>query len=312
MGAFVGVLMLVGVVALILAAGGSGYDVLAEHLPGAARPLVAVGMIGVLAGVAFKAGAVPVHFWLPDVSAGTSPAMAGFITTVPKLGAVAAAYRLLAEPFAEAGLNVALVVAVVSALSMTLGNLAAFQQSEVLRLLGYSSVSQVGYMFMVVAVAGRSDLAVPALAAYLAGYAVTNVGAFAAAAALPQAQSLEAWAQAARGRPWLVASLVVLLLGLVGTPPAAIFVGKLTVFAAAADGGFAWLMVLAAANTVASLFYYLRWFGPAARATARPRDRRGQTPASVAIAPMAATYVTAVASLAVGVGAGLWLALVAG
>src|SRR5690625_8022810 len=75
MGAFVGILMLVGVAALILAAGGSGYDVLAERLPDAALPLVAVGMIGVLAGVAFKAGAVPVHFWVPDVSAGTSPAM---------------------------------------------------------------------------------------------------------------------------------------------------------------------------------------------------------------------------------------------
>src|SRR5690625_2691335 len=237
MGAFVGVLMLVGVAALVLAAGGSGYDVLAERLPGAADPLVAVGMIGVLAGVAFKAGAVPVHFWVPDVSAGTSPAMAAFITTVPKLGAVAAAYRLLAEPFAGARLDAALVVAVVSALSMTLGNLAAYQQSEVLRLLGYSSVSQVGYMFMVVAVAGRSELAMPALAAYLAGYAVTNVGAFAAAAALPQARTLDAWAEAARGRPWLVASLVVLLLGLVGTPPGRTTVDRAPGAVGAARGG---------------------------------------------------------------------------
>ena len=312
MGAFGGVLMLVGVAALILAAGGSGYDVLAERLPDAALPLVAVGILCVLAGVAFKAGAVPVHFWVPDVSAGAAPAMAAFITTVPKLGAVAAAYRLLAEPFAGTGLNVALVVAVVSALSMTLGNLAAFQQSEVLRLLGYSSVSQVGYMFMIVAVAARSDLAVPALATYLAGYAVTNVGAFAAAAALPQAQTLKAWAEGARARPWLVASLVVLLLGLVGTPPTAVFVGKLASFTAAADGGFAWLMVLAAANSVASLFYYLRWLAPAARGAARPHARRGQTPTKLATAPMIAALGTAAGSVAAGIGAGVWLALVTG
>ncbi|WP_448072932.1 NADH-quinone oxidoreductase subunit N [Georgenia yuyongxinii] len=310
MGAFAGVLMLVGVAALVLAAGGSGYDLLATRLPDAAVPLIAVGVIGLLAGLGFKAGAVPLHFWVPDVSAGTTPAMGAFILTVPKLGAVAAAFRLLVGPFAGASLDAALVVAIVSALSMTLGNLAAFQQSEVLRLLGYSTISQVGYLFMVVAVAGRSALAAPALAVYLAGYAVTNVGAFAAAAALPRARTLDDWAAAARGRPWLVGSLVVLLLGLVGTPPTAVFVGKLAVFTATADGSYGWLLVLAAVNSVASLFYYLRWFGPAVRATARPRAERAPSRAGVATAPMAATYAAAAVSLAVGAGAGLWLALV--
>src|SRR5690625_4884510 len=76
MGAFVGVLMLVGVAALILAAGASGYDELASQLPGAPVGLVALGVLGVLAGVGFKAGAVPVHFWVPDVTAGTAPAVA--------------------------------------------------------------------------------------------------------------------------------------------------------------------------------------------------------------------------------------------
>ncbi|WP_324277012.1 proton-conducting transporter membrane subunit [Blastococcus brunescens] len=156
-----------------------------------------------------------------------------------------------------------LLVAVIAAVSMTLGNLAAFNQTDVLRLLAYSTVSQVGYLFMVVAVAARTDLAVPALTIYLAGYAVTNIGAFAAAAAAPATRTTTDWATAVGHHRWLVVGLVVCLLGLVGTPPTAVFIGKLAVFAAAWDGGLAWLVVVAAINTVASLYYYLRWIAPA-------------------------------------------------
>ena len=316
MGAFVGVLLLVGVASLVLATGGTGYAELAGQLPGAPVPLVALGVIGVLAGVAFKAGAVPVHHWLPDVTAGTTPVMAAYITTVPKLGAVAAAFRLLTEPFAAAPVDVPLLVAVLAAASMTLGNLAAFNQTEVLRLLAYSSISQVGYLFMVVAVAIRSDLAIPALAVYLAGYAVTNLGVFAAAAAVPGSRTIAGWAAAAGPHRWLVASLVVCLLGLVGTPPTVVFVGKLAVFSAAWDGGFAWLVVVAAVNTVASLFYYLRWIAPAAGTAVLPADDSGvggpgrsgvDVRERVLAGPTAVVHTAAVVSLLLGVGSGLWL-----
>lgn len=323
MGALVGVLMLVGIAALILAAGTGNYLELTGALPQAPMPLVAVGVIGVLAGMAFKAGAVPVHFWVPDVTAGTTAAMAAFITTVPKLGAVAAAFRLVAEPFAEIPLDVTLLVAITAAASMTLGNLAAFQQTEVLRLLAYSTVSQVGYMFMVVAVAGQSEYAVPALAIYLAGYAVTNLGAFAAAAALPKVAAIEEWAQSVRPRPWLVPSLAVVLLGLVGTPPTAVFVGKLAIFTATADGNLVWLVVFGAVNTVASLFYYLRWLAPAARAALAGSVKPNQDPAGtearaaadateieVLRGPAAVVHAAAVLSVLLGAGAGAWLAFI--
>ncbi|WP_231851794.1 NADH-quinone oxidoreductase subunit N [Modestobacter italicus] len=317
MGAFVGVLMMVGVTSLVLATGTTGYPDLATLLPGAPAALLAMGVIGVLAGVGFKAGAVPVHFWVPDVTAGTTPAMAAYITTIPKIGAVAAAFRLLAEPFAGVSLDVPLLVAVIAALSMTLGNLAAFNQTDVSRLLAYSTVSQVGYLFMVVAVAGRTDLATPALAIYLTGYAITNLGAFAAVAAFPEARSISDWAAAAGRNRWVVVSLVVCLLGLVGTPPTAVFVGKLAVFTATWDGGLAWLVVLAAVNTVASLFYYLRWIAPAA--VAREAPAGGGTDGSattvtvggaVRTAPVATLHVAAIASVLLGVGSGLWLAVV--
>lgn len=304
MGALVGVLLLVGVAALVLAGNSTGYADLAAALPEAPPALLALGVLGVLAGVAFKAGAVPVHFWVPDVTAGTTPAMAAYITTIPKLGAVAAAFRLLAEPFAGLPLDVPLVIAVVAAVSMTLGNLAAFAQTHLLRLLAYSTVSQVGYLLMVVAVAARSDLALPALAIYLVAYAVTNIGAFAAVAALPTASTITDWAAAGRHR-WLVVSLVVCLLGLVGTPPTAVFVGKLSVFTAAVDGGLTWLVVVAAINTVASLFYYLRWISAAKDRTARTDTGTvGTAPVGGAAAVL---HACAAASLLLGVGAGAWL-----
>ncbi len=322
MGAFSGVLMMIGIAALLLATGSTGYAALASGLPEASAPLVAVGVLGVLIGVAFKAGAVPVHFWVPDVTAGTTPAMAAFITTVPKLGAVAAAFRLLAEPFVAVPVNAPLLVAVLAAASMTLGNLAAFGQTEVLRLLAYSTVSQVGYLFMVVAVAARSDLAVPALAVYLAGYAVTNIGAFAAVAAAPTARTIADWTAAVGRRRWLVVSLVVCLLGLVGTPPTAVFVGKLAVFSAAWDGGLSWLVVLAAVNTVASLFYYLRWITPGAvgsSAHTRRPDEGEPTGPRTAVGtfrrtvqrPAVVLHSAAVGSVLLGIGSGLWLALAA-
>ena len=323
MGAFVGVLLLVGVAALVLASGTTGYSELAALLPGSSPALLAVGVLGVLAGVAFKAGAVPVHFWVPDVTAGTTPPMAAYLTTIPKLGAVAAAFRLLAEPFADLPLDVPLLVAVIAAASMTLGNLAAFAQTDVLRLLAYSTVSQVGYLFMVVAVAARTDLAVPALAIYLAGYAVTNIGAFAAVVATPAARTITDWATAAARHRWLVVSLVVCLLGLVGTPPTAVFVGKLAVFAATWDGTMVWLVVVAAVNTVASLFYYLRWIAPAfagvpavpaaaERAVGTGLRTAAGTAQEVRRGPAVVLHTAAAASLVLGVGAGVWMGVASG
>lgn len=315
-GALSGVIMLVGVSVLVLAGGSTLYADLAAPLSQASTGLVGLGVLGLLAGVLFKAGAVPQHFWVPDVTAGTTPPMAAFITTVPKLGAVVAAFRLVSEPFAQVDLNVPLLVAVVATASMTLGNLAAFTQHDLLRLLAYSTISQVGYLFMVVAVAARSDLAVPALTVYVVGYAVTNVGAFAAVAALPGTRTIEDWSRASARHRWLLVSLVVCLLGLVGTPPTAVFVGKLAVFAAAGDGHMMWLVVVAAVNTVASLFYYLRWLAPAFRAgaDAKPVPSTGGAVAtvvttSVAAVPAVTLHVAAVVSLGVGIGAGAWLTL---
>lgn len=307
MGAFLGIVMLTGTVMLFGVGRSTRYLDLADVLADAPRAAVALGGVGVLAGLLFKLGAVPAHFWVPDVAEGATTTVAAFVTTVPKVGAVIAILRLLDGPLGNGPGSWPLVVALLSAASMTLGNLAAFFQDSVKRLLGYSAVSQVGYLLMVPVVIGRSDLALPALALYLAAYAVTNVGAFAVVAAAGLGPQLADWRGFARRSPALAIALLVCLLGLVGTPPTGVFVGKLAVFSATADGGYGWLVVVAAVNTVISLFYYLRWLAPIFR-----MDSPVRSESVLAGAPepwsQAAALTAAVVSVLVGLGAGLLLA----
>ncbi|THJ66447.1 NADH-quinone oxidoreductase subunit N [Arthrobacter echini] len=259
LGAFLGIALLLGITILYALAGASSYDQLRAGLADAPSGAIAAGLLGVLAGIAFKAGAVPGHFWVPDASQGAGVAVAAFLTTVPKIGALVAAYRLLST--LPDSVDAPLVIAVLAAASMTIGNFAAFSQTNVRRLLGWSTVSQAGYLLVPVAVAGASDLALPSLLFYLGAYALSNIGAFAVVAATGH-DEVGQYRGLARRSPWLAGVLVVSLLSLVGTPPTVVFVGKLTTFAAGWDGGLAWLVVVAALNTVASLFYYLRWLAP--------------------------------------------------
>lgn len=307
LGALIGIALLAGVAVLYGLAGATTYIGLETRLPNAPGAAVAVGLVGILAGLMFKAGGVPGHFWVPDAAQGAGITVAAFLTTVPKIGALVAAYRLLAA--LPATVDWPLLIAVLAAASMTLGNLAAFTQTDPRRLLGWSTVSQVGYLLLPVAVAGHSALAQSSLLLYLAGYAVTNLGAFAVVAALPRRRTLTDYRGLSASHPWLTAALVVSLLGLVGTPPTAVFVGKLTTFSAAWDDGMAWLVALAAANTVASLFYYLRWIIPAFQRRQSPEplpasDTSGRNwAAGTAVGSGGLTLV-------LGLGAGLVLALV--
>ncbi|MGI5167174.1 NADH-quinone oxidoreductase subunit N [Spirillospora sp. CA-253888] len=307
MGAFFGIFMLAGITLLYGAGRATSYEALGTGPNG----VVAVGVVGLLAGLFFKAGIVPAHFWVPDVAEGASRVAAAFVTTVPKVGAFAALYRVTVE--FEGGLDLPLLLAIVAAVTMTLGNLAAFGQDNVRRLLGYSTISQAGYLLVPVAMAtaARGGPAEPALLYYLAAYAVTNIGAFAVVVAAGR-DELEGYRGFARRSPLVAVSLVVCLLGLIGTPPTAVFVGKLLMFGAAVDGGYAWLAVVAAVNSVASVFYYLRWVVPM---FARGGEGAGEgtgTGAGAGVVDRSAAalaVVAAVVSVIVGVGSGVVLAL---
>lgn len=261
-GAFANTLLLVGVALMFGLVGGTRLAEIAPALVAAPHaPLLPIGLVLLVVGIAFKLGAVPAHPWVPDVVQGAPVPSAAFLTVVPKIGAAVALARLL-HAFPSDVVGWQPLVAVLSVATMTLGNLMALWQTDLRRLLGWSSVSQAGYALMAVAVLGLSRQAVPALLFFLAGYAAANVAAFAAVAHLRGRTALGHYRGLARVRPWVAAALVLSLLSLVGIPPLGGFVGKLALFLAAIDGGYTWLAVAAVANTVVSLFYYLRVIAP--------------------------------------------------
>jgi len=270
---------------------------LAGALPGADATALVTGTALVVLGLAFKLGAVPAHAWVPDVADGAPAPVAAFLTVAPKVGALVAIARLAATlPEADVGWRP--LVAVLAGATMTLGNLAALHQDDVRRLLGWSAVSQAGYGLMAVVALGRSDLDVSALIYFLAAYAVANLAAFGVVIELRGRTDLRSYAGLAGARPLLAAVLVVSFLSLVGIPPLAGFTAKVLLFGATVDAGYSWLAVLAVANTVVSLAYYLRVISPSYfEPPAAPMPVLGQW-------ARAATLACGVGVVALGLGAG--------
>ncbi|MDQ2734909.1 MAG: NADH-quinone oxidoreductase subunit N [Pseudomonadota bacterium] len=261
LGAFANSLLMIGVALLYGLLGTSSYAAMASATVAAPHsPLLLLALALVVVGVGFKLGAVPAHAWLPDVAQGAPAPAAAFLTVVPKIGAAIALARLLGS-FDDATGWRTLIEAMAIA-TMTLGNLAALWQKDLRRLLGWSSVSQSGYALMAVTVIGLSRSALPALLLFLAAYAAANLAAFAVVTQLRGRTSLDDFAGLARTRPWVAAVLTLSLLSLAGIPPLAGFAGKLMLFVATIDAGYAALAIVAVLNTVVSLFYYLRVLAP--------------------------------------------------
>ena len=262
LGAFANTLLLLGVSLLFGFLGNTNYDVMASvvaRMPRSGLLLVALALAVV--GVAFKLGAAPAHAWLPDVAQGAPAPAAAFLTVIPKVGAAIALARLL-HIFPSEAIGWRPLLAAMAVATMTIGNLAALWQTDVRRLLGWSSVSQSGYALMAVTVVDLTNQAVLALLIFLAGYAAANLAAFAVIAHLRGRTDLDHYRGLATTRPWVAAVLASSFLSLVGIPPLAGFVGKLTLFVSTIDAGYAWLAAVAVVNTAISLFYYLRVLGP--------------------------------------------------
>ena len=253
--------LLFGTALLFGLAGTTVYAGMASGLAAGDATALAVAFALVAVGLAYKLGAVPVHTWVPDVAQGSPAPMAGFITAVPKVGSMVALARL-ATALGDSTVGWRPLVAILAAATMTIGNLAALWQDDLRRLLGWSSVSMSGYGLMGVVAVGRSDLAVPSILYFLVAYVIGNLAAFGIVVELRGRADIASYGGLARSRPVLATALVVAFLSFVGIPPLAGFVAKLELFLATIDAGYTWLAVLAVANTVASLFYYLRVLGP--------------------------------------------------
>ena len=262
LGALANALLVTGVTLMLGLLGNSAYQAISHTLTlgTGLSPLLFAGFAMTVVGLAFKLGAVPAHAWMPDVAEGAPVPSAAFLTVVPKIGAAVAMARLVhLVPPEFLGLRP--LIAVLAVATMTLGNLAALWQDDLRRLIGWSSVAQAGYLLMAVTVLGLSPDALAALLAFVASYAIGNLTAFAVVAHLRGRTALADYAGLARQQPVAAAALVLAFLSLVGIPPTVGFLGKLTLFVTTIDGGYTWLAVAAAANTVASLFYYARVMG---------------------------------------------------
>jgi NADH-quinone oxidoreductase subunit N len=244
--------------------------------------LLVLGGLMIMVGVAFKLSAVPFHFWAPDVFEGASAEVAAFLSVASKAAALAVLVRVAlglttaAEPAAMAALEPARqygggLIALLAAITCTFGNLAAYGQSNMKRLLAYSTIAHAGYMMMAVAaavmLAGKepyaAQKAISALGFYVGAYLFMNLGAFACVAFLRNASGSEeiaSYTGLIRRSTGLALCLAVILFSLIGLPPLAGFAGKFSIFVslATSDPRLLTLLVIGGLNTVLSVFYYLR------------------------------------------------------
>jgi NADH-quinone oxidoreductase subunit N len=221
-------------------------------------PFVGAGAALLLVGFGFKIAIFPFSLWVPDTYQAAPTPILAFLSVAPKAAAVAALFRLVFELFQPAGVAVTRWLLILSALTMTVGNLLALRQRDLKRLLAFSGIAQIGYVLAALA-AGTRLAAGLALFSFVA-YLVANAGAFLVIAAL-EAAGEEPTLDGVRGMrtrsPILAGTMLVFLLSLGGIPFALGFWGKLYVFLAAAQAGLYWLVFLGAVLAVVALFYYL-------------------------------------------------------
>jgi NADH-quinone oxidoreductase subunit N len=257
--------MLFGVSLLYGLTGSVHLDRVAESLAGrAATPVaapagvLAVAIVLVLAGFAFKVAAVPFHFWAGDVYQGAPVPIAALLSVISKAAGFAGLILVLTVALAAQTPFWAPIVAVLAALTMTAGNLLALRQRQAVRLLAWSSVAQSGYILAPLGVQGEGVVA--AASAYLAIYAAMNIGAFAVVMLVSRSGALDDYRGLAFRSPVAALSLAFFLICLAGLPPglAGLF-AKIVVFRELVQGGGAWLAVVMAVNTVIGLYYYIAW-----------------------------------------------------
>tara|TARA_R110002110_G_scaffold49676_13_gene147611 strand:- start:586 stop:2028 length:1443 start_codon:yes stop_codon:yes gene_type:complete len=218
------------------------------------------GIVFLISGLAFKVSAVPFHMWTPDVYEGSPTPVTAFFATAPKVAAMALFARVLHDAFGNAVSDWSQVVALLSVLSMFLGAVAAIGQTNIKRLMAFSSIAHMGYALM--GLAAGTVLGVQAMLVYMAIYVTMNVGTFAFillmtkdGAPVTDIASLNMYSKANPGR---ALAMLVLMFSLAGVPPMLGFFGKLYVLRAAYEAGLVWLAVAGVIASVIGAYYYLR------------------------------------------------------
>ena len=262
LGSFATAFFLYGVALIFGATGSTNIEIISRTLQAApVELLVYVAMALMLVGLGFKVAAAPLHIWTPDVYEGAPAPIVGFMSTAPKAAAFAVLLRVV---FAINAPGCFWPIWVAAALSMTLGNVCALVQTNIKRLLAYSSIAHAGYLLVAFAMTTSENSAngISAAMFYTAAYAAMNVGAFAVVSHFANAGeryvTLEDYAGLGRTSPLLAATLTIFLLSLIGIPMTGGFFAKFYVFSAALKANLIWLTLIGVVNSAIGAYYYLR------------------------------------------------------
>ena len=321
LGAFSSAFFLFGVALLYGYAGSFTYGRIAQAIVADTSPrvLLLAGLVLLAVGLLFKVGAVPFHSWTPDVYTGAPTPVTGFMAIATKTAAVAALLRVFYVALGGARWDWQPMIAAVAVATMVVGAVVGLLQQDLKRLLAYSSIAHAGFILagFVAAVGAGEDVnvsSVGAIAFYLLAYGMATLGGFALITMVRrsggEANGIAAWQGMGQTDPLVASVMTLFLLSFAGIPLTAGFVGKLVVFAAAWEGGFGWLVLVAVIASLVTAFFYLRvvvamWF------SAPERGERGSV-APASAATWLLVGVTGLATVFLGLFPGTILDLAAG
>lgn len=264
LGALASGMLLYGASLIYGYAGTTGFDAVGDvvsALQGATPPIgLIVGLVFVIAGLAFKVSAVPFHMWTPDVYQGAPTPVTAFFSLAPKMAAVALLLRVMIEPFGDMLAQWRQIIVFLSIASMLLGAFAAIGQTNIKRLMAYSSIGHIGYALIGLAVGGEEGIR--GVLIYMAIYLIMNLGVFTCILCMRRheqmVEEIADLAGASRTNPMMALALAIFMFSMAGIPPLAGFFSKLYIFLAAVQAEMYTLAVIGVLSSVVGAFYYLR------------------------------------------------------
>ena len=261
LGGFSSAFLLFGIAMLYGATGTFSLPELAKHIQsGGMNALTYLGLGLLIVGFGFKISAAPFHMWTPDVYEGAPTSITAFMSVGTKAAAFAAFLRILLIVFPSVKMEWDMLLWVVAVATMTIGNLTALAQTNIKRMLAYSSIAHAGYIL--VGVIAGNQLGAIGILYYLLAYTLMNLGAFGVIILVSRKKDnyLNIYDYSGLGfqYPALAAVMSVFMFALVGMPPTAGFIGKFYIFSAAVQAGYIWLVIIGVINSLISVYYYLR------------------------------------------------------
>ena len=261
LGAVASAVLLYGMAMVFGLSGSTHFKDIAQAIPGdlVDNPALLMGMVLLVAGFGFKIATVPFQMWVPDVYEGAPTPITAYLSVASKAAGFAVILRVFYEALGPVSMDWGMMFGVLAAITMTLGNVVAIAQTNIKRMLGYSSIAQAGYLMM--GLAAVSALGRSGLVFFLIAYALTNLGAFIAIIAVSNktgSDLISDYSGMAKRAPLLALALGLCLISLTGIPPTAGFMAKIYIFNAAVDYDLMWLVIIAVLNTAISAYYYLR------------------------------------------------------